>query len=116
MKVSELRKKLSDLGLCTTGSKAELESRLGDFSLNIGIAQMSVADGFSDVAENDPESENNDKDSFINSPKPTNEESLGEFIDEFRQFKCEMLEFKAKFDFAMPKVKSMPARGLLKHN
>jgi hypothetical protein len=100
MKVSELRKKLSDLGLGTTGSKGELESRLGDFSLNIEIAQMSVADGFSDVAENDPESEDNDKDSFINSPKPTNEESLGEFIDEFRQFKCEMLEFKAKFDFA----------------
>ena len=61
---------------------------------------MSVADGFSDVAENDPESEDNDKDSFIDSPKPTNEESLGEFIDEFRQFKYEMLEFKAKFDFA----------------
>ena len=61
---------------------------------------MSVADGFSDVAENDPESEDNDKESFINSPKPTNEESLGEFIDEFRQLKCEMLEFKAKFDFA----------------
>jgi hypothetical protein len=53
---------------------------LGDFSLNIGIAQMSVADGFSDVAENDPESEDNDKDSFINSPKPTNEESLANLL------------------------------------
>ena len=88
MKVSELRKKLSELGLATTGSKGELESCLSDFSLNIGIAQMSVADGFSAAAEN----EDNDKASFIDSPKQTNEESLGEFIDEFRQFKYENIK------------------------
>lgn len=100
MKVSELREKLSELGLATTGSKSELESRLSDFSLNIGIAQMSAADGFSTAAENDPVSEDNDKDSFINSSKPMDEGSLGAFIDEFRQFKSEMLDFKAKFNFA----------------
>ena len=47
MKLAELRKKLSELGLPTSGNKIELVNHLNDFSQQIGIAQISTRDDLS---------------------------------------------------------------------
>ena len=47
MKIAELRKKLSELFLPTSGNTTELANRLNDFSQDIGIAQISTGDDVS---------------------------------------------------------------------
>ena len=109
MKISELRKKLSELGLPTSGNKTELANRLNDFSQHIGIAQTSTEDDLSVANMGDDEfvAESIDEGGFRSDTpfsvhrNPVIEESpicLGEFVKEFRQFKQEMMGLKSKVD------------------
>ena len=109
MRIAELRKKLSELGLPTSGNKTELANRLNDFSQHIAIAQISTGDDLSLANMGDDEfvAESIDEGGFrSNTPfsvhqNPVIEESpicLGEFIKEFRQFKQEMMGLKSKVD------------------
>ena len=105
MKIAELRKKLSELGLPTSGNKTELVNRLNDFSQHIGIAQISTGDDLS-VAESIDEGGFHSDTPFSVHRNPVIEESpicLGEFVKEFRQFKQEMMGLKSKVDIMAAK-------------
>ena len=119
MKIAELRKKLSELGLPTSGNKTELANRLNDFLQHIGIAQISTGDDLSVanmgddefVAESINENEFRSDTPFSVHRSPVTEESpicLGEFVKEFRQFKQEMMGLKSKVDIMAAEGNGIP--------